>query len=177
MPLGNPAPIEDLEADVTAIMAVTDLIPNAGAMTSIAQDATVALNATVALDATVAKDATVALDATVAKEATLTDVQEEVEETEEHFHNIRRAAGLRVPQTATEWADFATLAPYVLTSGANVWGVWVQIFGADDTPVLAGKTHFDPQTIEFVAGSDNTPYRVQFAYGATTPGDALTANQ
>ena len=57
--------INDIETDVTGIKAVTDVIPDAGVMSSIAQDSTVAL------DATVAKSATVALDATVAKEATL----------------------------------------------------------------------------------------------------------
>lgn len=113
--LQNVADVASINADIADIKAVTDLLPDAGALTSIAQNATVALNATVA------KDATVALDSTVAKEATLSDVQEEVEETEQHFHNIQRIAGLRVPQTATLWADFATLTPYVLTSGANNW--------------------------------------------------------
>lgn len=64
--LQNVADVANVSTDVTDIKAVTDLLPDAGALTSIAQ------NATVALDATVAKAATVALDATVAKEATLT---------------------------------------------------------------------------------------------------------
>ena len=59
----------DTKADTAAIKAVTDLLPNGGALTSLAQDSTVAK------DATVAKAATVALDATVAKAAALTTAQ------------------------------------------------------------------------------------------------------
>lgn len=53
----------------------------------------------------------------------------------------------------------------------------VQIIGTGDTPILAGKTHFDPQEISFSSASDNTPYRVQMAYGTGTSAEALGANQ
>jgi len=64
-----------IAADVTAIKAVTDLLPNAGALTSLAQDATVAKEATVT-----AGFAAGAFDATVAKEATSTLIKTETDQ-------------------------------------------------------------------------------------------------
>lgn len=105
------------------------------------------------------------------------DNTEDIENTEHHFHNTERWFGLRVPQTATLWGDTATLAPYQLTSGDNTWGAWVQILGSGDTPTIAGRTLFDPHRLKFVAVSQNTAYRVQFAWGTGSAADALAAGQ
>jgi len=84
--------------------------------------------------------------------------------TEEHFHNRERWIGLRVPQTSTEWADYATLAPFVLTSGNNAWGAAAQLLGSADTPHFTGYKWFDFHRALVVANSQNTIYRLQFIW-------------
>jgi len=40
-----------------------------------------------------------------------------LEEHDDHFHNVERWFGKRAPQTANNWADHASLAPYRAISG------------------------------------------------------------
>lgn len=104
-------------ADITAIKAVTDVVPDAGAMTSIAQ------------------------------ESTLKDVEAEVEETERHLHNYERWIGPAAsPDGENHVADplgevggtpAGVVTSFTVTSGANkTWGTAVQIFGATDAAVV-----------------------------------------
>jgi len=104
-------------------------------------------------------------------------IADEIEEVEQHIHNITHTFGLRAIPTATLWGDLETLTPYELTSGLGAWGGWAQLIGAGDTPVRPGKTHYDPHRINYLAASEANIYRVQFAYGTTTPADALAAGQ
>lgn len=81
--IANESPVGlAFSGDITAIKAVTDLIPDAGAMTSIAQEATLGtpIDTDLATDINnvytdMAKDATVAKEATTAKESTLVTVK------------------------------------------------------------------------------------------------------
>jgi len=56
----------------------------------------------------------------------------ENEVVEVHLHHKTHWYGIRAPQTVTQWADGATMTPYVATSGNNTWsgaGNEAQLFG------------------------------------------------
>ena len=96
------------------------------------------------------------------------------EYTEEHFHNRERWIGLRVPQTATEWADYATLNPFILESGNNAWGAAEQLLGSADTPHFSGNRRFDFHRALVVANSANTIYRIQFIWSTVDAATGIT---
>jgi len=136
--------------DLALIEAVTTLIPDAGALTSIAQASVVG-----ALDdaGSLAKDVAtlVALARKGAKEAW---------ETEHHFHVRERWLGLA--GASEGWAPYAL----PVANGGN-FGAWTAVLDADDTPIIAGSTHYDPHRI-LIVDVPQTKERllVQFAWGA-----------
>ena len=135
--------------DIAAVKAVTDAIPDAGAMTSIAQ------------------------------EATLADVEEEVVEIDDHIHNVARAWGALGgggPDETNAILQTVT-SPFVAVSGNDTWGVAIPICGTADTPVHTGATHFDPHQVLVTDTDHATPYLLRFIYGAGTSGDAIAAEQ
>ena len=135
-------------ADVVAIMAVTDLIPDAGAMTSIAQ------------------------------ESTLEDVEAEVEEIEQHFHNVERWWGALADPDETNAIEANVDRPFAATSGNDAWGAAIPIKGSADNPILSGMTTFDPHRLIVTdLDDDTTPWRIRIIYGTGTSADAITAGQ
>jgi hypothetical protein len=106
----------------------------------------------------------------------LGDLIEAAVETEKHFHTKERWRGKLAVQTATNWAADTVSTPFVLTSGNNAFGTAVQILGTGDTPISAGTVKYDLHRIE-VADLNNaaTPYKIRFAWGATSYADAVTA--
>ena len=100
---------------------------------------------------------------------TLDDVLAEAVEIEHHLHNHEKWLGLAgTPDTEVHRADRITLnaAPFVLTSGDNDWGAWLQILGSTDTPVETGKTKFDFHEFLVVSHTDNnTVYQIQIVDG------------
>jgi len=143
----SPGDIIAIDTNVDAILAVTNALPDAGALTSIAQ------------------------------EATLDDVGTEVTEIDGHIHNVARAWGSNGAATETNAIAATVSVPFVAVSGNNTWGTAIPICGTGDNPVLAGMTHFDPHEVLVVDTDHATPYRMRLIYGSGTSGDAITAGQ
>jgi hypothetical protein len=97
-----------------------------------------------------------------------------------HVHNRERWRGVRVPQTATEWAADG-LTAFQAISGAGAYGAdpgdEAQVLGSADTPLIAGKTTFDLRQLFITDLSVATPYKLRLAWGTTTLADALAAGQ
>ena len=98
-----------------------------------------------------------------------------------HFHNRERWFGKLGVQTATDWADPASLTPFVAISGNGDFGTDLndeaQIFGSDDTPFMVGQILFDFRRISIIDVSNATPYVLRFIWGTGTMADAEAAGQ
>ncbi len=107
--------------------------------------------------------------------------QWELEEHDAHFHTRERWFGLLGSQTATAWADAASLTPYVAISGSGDYGSdaddEAQVLGSADTPVLTGVSKFDARRIFITAFSATTVYMCRIVWGTGTLADAITAGQ
>ena len=109
-------------ADVTAIKAVTDLIPDAGAMTSIAQEATLGTPAGASLAADIAS------------------VQSSLQVIDDHIHMSSKvyptlADGVTVTADVTAWTlgSFAVVVPAsTITSDFDIHHISVEALSAND---------------------------------------------
>jgi len=152
MPLNNP--VSDTSADVTAIKAVTDNLPNSGTLTDISDE-------TEKIDSL----------ATSGLSGTSNSLAYRVHETERHFHSYERWFGLAtVPNGEIHVADSindgTAVAPFVPDAGNDAWGSWTQILGSSDTPAISGSTHYDLHRIMVVAVENaNNVHFVQVAFG------------
>ncbi len=106
---------------------------------------------------------------------------QEVQYTEEHVHNRSRCFGKSGDQSGTDWAVEADLTPFRAISGNNDFGGDANdealLMGTSDTPVIPGKTKFDPGRIIVIATSSTTPWVLRLIYGSGTIGDAEAAGQ
>ena len=78
----------------------------------------------------------------------VTDIRQETVESEVHAHSHERWAGLAgTPSGEIHRMDGLLSAtspqPFQIDAGNNAWGAWVQVVGSADTPIQAGKTHFN----------------------------------
>lgn len=138
----------DLINRLLGIKDVTDVIPDAGAMTSIAQ------------------------------ESTLSDVGDEVEIVEEHFHTLERWWGAVAVPDETNAIDANVTRDFVAISGNDDWGTAIPILGTADDPTPNGQLLFDAHRIIFTDLDDETDlwrFRIVFGYG--TSGAAIAAGQ
>lgn len=89
--------------------------------------------------------------------------------------------GMRAPQTATQWGAQATLLPYVVTSGAGVFGPnpgdEALVIGSADTPIFAGHQGFAIDKFMVSVQSNVTPYILRFIWGTGTMANAEAAGQ
>lgn len=99
----------------------------------------------------------------------------ETTEVARHFHSRARWLGKKVDQSGDDWAS-DVLAPFVLVSGDNTWGVATKILGPDDTPIMAGCTKFDPRELLVTDVDHNTPYKIRFIYGKDVASDAVASD-
>lgn len=93
---------------------------------------------------------------------------QEVYEIEHHLHNREKWLGLAgTPAAETHRADRVggATAPFVLTSGDNTFGAWIQIMGSEDTPVESGKTLFDAHRLLVTGSNSVLPFVVQIVSG------------
>ncbi|MDD4874430.1 MAG: hypothetical protein PHE15_05615 [Dehalococcoidales bacterium] len=104
-----------------------------------------------------------------------TNAMSETTYTEDHLHNRERWIGIRAPQTATQWADYATLAPFVFISGNNTWGGATQILGSADTPYFTGNLKFDFHRGLITANTQNTVYRVRIIWDQVASAAGIAA--
>jgi hypothetical protein len=139
----------DLINRILGIKAVTDVIPDDGAMTSIAQ------------------------------EATLEDVEEDVEKAEHHEHNVERWWGAVAVPDETNAIESNVTRPFAATSGNDDWGAAIPIIGTADNPGITGlSTEFDVHELLITdLDDDTTPWKIRLIYGTGTSADAITAGQ
>ncbi len=102
---------------------------------------------------------------------------QEARGTEKHIHTRERWCGIAVPQTATVWADVASLVPYIAVTGAVVFGGAIQIIGTDDMPALTDHTRYDSHRILVTDMENVTPWIMRLIWGSGTVGDAEAAGQ
>ena len=101
-----------------------------------------------------------------------------VHEIERHLHS-----GARWFETAAVASGETHVADRIGTGGGafqidagnDDWGAWVQVLGSTDTPVKAGRTHFDPHQFIVEASERAATYFIQMGRGATGAA-ALTAD-
>ena len=149
-------------ADITAIKAVTDVIPDLGALTSISDE-------TDKIDGA----------ATDGLTGTANSLAYRVMELERHFHNRERWWGALAGPDETNAIEANVNRPFVAPSGDNTWGAAVPILGTADDPTPGdGDTKFDMHRV-LVTGldDDTTPWRLRLIWGTGTSGDAITAEQ
>ncbi len=100
---------------------------------------------------------------------------------DEHFHNRERWLGKLGVQTATDWAEEATLTPYQAISGAGVFGAdpddEALVLGTADTPVIAGMIRYDLHRIVINAASNANPFVLRIVHGTGTMAVAEGAGQ
>lgn len=92
-----------------------------------------------------------------------------VNEIERHFHNIERwFEAAATPSGETHVADRVCTGSgaFQVDAGNNDWGSWLQVFGSDDTPEIAGSVFYDFARIVFLDHERNsTRHCIQIAFG------------
>jgi len=115
---------------------------------------------------------------TVAQQSTLEEIEEEVEEIDQHSHNVERWWGAVAVPDETNAIDATVTVPFVAASGNDDWGTAIPICGTADVPVLANQTTFDPHRVLVTALDDQTdPWRLRIIWGTGTSADAISAGQ
>ena len=57
------------------------------------------------------------------------------------------------------------ISEFTLTAGNETWGPWIQILGADDTPIQVGKTKHDDHRVLVTDTTSTNPFIIQFITG------------
>jgi len=108
----------------------------------------------------------------------IAEILEEVEEIDQHVHNVERWWGAVAAPDETNAIEANVARPFAATSGNNTWGVAIPIKGTADNPVLSGMTEFDAHRLFITSLDDETdPWRIRIIWGTGTSGDAITAEQ
>lgn len=147
------APGETLTDDATAIKAVTDNLPNDGALTDISDE-------TEKIDSA----------ATDGLAGTSNSLAYRVHEVERHLHSYERwFETAAVPNGEVHVADAigGGSGAFQVDAGNDDWGSWLQVLGSSDTPAIAGSAKFDPHRIEISSAERNAVYFLQIAFGAS----------
>jgi hypothetical protein len=142
--------------DLSAIKAVTDNLPDSGALTSIS-------------------DETDKIDdvATSGLTGVSNSLAYRVHEIERHLHSgARWYETAAIPDGEDHVADRlgSGTGAFQIDADNDDWGSWLQILGADDTPADVGKVYFDPHLLVISASERAAIYFIQFARGDS--GDA-----
>lgn len=149
-------------SDITAIKAVTDVLPDAGVLSSISSE-------TDKIDGA----------ATDGLSGTSNSLAYRVMELERHFHNRERWWGAVAVPDETNAIEANVNRPFAATSGANTWGAAIPILGTADDPTPGdGDSKYDCHRIMVTdLDDDTTPWRIRIIWGSGTSGDAITAGQ
>ena len=134
-------------ADITAIKAVTDVIPDAGAMTSIAQ------------------------------ESTLEDVEEEVEEIDHHEHNVERWWGTTGADTETNAIAATLTPYSATSGNNTWGGAVPICGTADTPAHTGATHFDPHRLEIVSLDDETDPWRFRMIYGTGTSGEAITAGQ
>ena len=149
-------------ADITAIKAVTDVIPDAGVLSSIS-------------------DETDKIDGAASDglSGVANSLSYRIQEIERHFHNRERWWGAVGAPDETNAIEANVTRPFAAPSGADTWGAAVPICGTDDDPTPGdGDTKFDIHRLLITDLDDETDaWRIRVIWGTGTSGDAIAAGQ
>lgn len=149
-------------SDIAAIKAVTDLLPDSGALTSISDE-------TDKIDIAAA-DGLAGVDNSLGYM---------IKEIERHFHNRERWWGALAGPNETNAIESNVTRPFAATSGADTWGTAIPICGTADAPTpTPDDAKFDCHRVEVTdLDDDTTPWKIRIIWGSGTSGDAITAGQ
>ena len=97
-------------------------------------------------------------------------------EIEKHIHNMERWFGAAAsPSGEAHVADDDSMTPFVMTSGNDTFGAWLQILGSNDTPNRSRMERIDVHRLLITdVGSNREITRIQIAAGSSG-GSALAA--
>lgn len=146
--------------DIVAIKAVTDNLPDSGALTSISAE-------TDKIDSAASDGLAGAEDSTSYR----------AHEAERHAHSYERwFETAAAPNGEVHVADAigSGSGAFQLDAGNDDWGSWLQILGSSDTPAISGLTNYDLHRMSIEAVEREATYFVQVALGASGAA-ALTA--
>lgn len=138
-------------SDITEIKAVTDNLPDSGALTGISDE-------TDKIDG-VAVDGLAGVSNSLAYK---------VHEIERHFHSgARWFETAAVPDGEDHVADEIGTGggAFQMDAGNDTWGDWLQVLGADDTPTVEGKAYFDPHQFIVEDTERASTYFIQMTRG------------
>ena len=168
--------IDGETGDIAAIKAVTDALPDAGALTVPVADAATNVNWG---DVIGNKEDIASTTADVASlMALIRKTLEEALELARHVHGRNRWWGAVAVPDETNAIDANVNRPFAATSGANTWGAAIPICGTSDNPAPLGTdTKFDANEVLITDLDDDTsPWRLRFIWGMGNSADAITAN-
>lgn len=110
--------------------------------------------------------------------ATLNEILEEVEETDQHFHNLERWWGATADPTETNAIAATVTNDFTAMSGNDDWGAAIPILGTADDPTPNGQLIFDAhRVIATDLDADTTLWRFRIIYGYGTSAAAIIAGQ
>lgn len=105
-------------------------------------------------------------------------LKHEVDEIEQHNHNIERWWGAVAVPDETNAIEANVTRPFQATSGNDTWGTAIPICGAADNPVLTGQDEFDAHRLIVCDLDDETDlWRVRIIWGTGTSAAAISADQ
>lgn len=93
-----------------------------------------------------------------------------VAELDRHAHSYERFFELaNTPSGELHVADElgSGNGPFQLSCGSNVFGSWVQIFGSNDTPFIAGMALYDFHEVQIEEAQRADTYILQISFGET----------
>lgn len=166
-------------ADLAAVKAVTDVIPDAGVMSSISDETDKIDAVKTVTDAlpdagalTGINDETDKIDSAAADglAGVVDSLAYKVHEIEQHLHSYERwVETAATPNGEVHVADAigSGNGAFQVDAGNDDWGAWVQVLGSSDTPIIAGSAKHDVHRIEVSSAERNTVYFFQLAFGAS----------
>jgi hypothetical protein len=117
-------------------------------------------------------------DRVIDLQTTSDSIEDEVEEIDQHSHNVERWWGSNGAATETNAIAATVTAPFQATSGNDDWGTAVPICGTSDNPVLSSQTTFDAHRLLVTDLDDETdPWRIRIIWGTGTSAAAISADQ
>jgi len=153
--------IETATGDIAGIKAVTDVLPNAGALTTIS-------TAVAKIDSAAASGLS----------GTPGSLAYRIEKLEDKDFGWERWLGLAAaPSGEVHRADAigTTTAPFQIDAGNVTWGTWLQILGSSDTPRTGGNTRYGLRRVLLtVFERKNVTHFIQIGFG-TSGAAALSA--
>ena len=167
-----------LAGQMVAVKAVTDLLPDAGALTDLVADAATAAGTAADVTAIMAETDKIDGAATDGLLGTHNSLAYRVHELERHFHGRARRWGATAAPDETNAIDANVNRPFVAVSGNNTWGAAIPIIGTADVPVPSTENaYYDLHHVLIANVDDATAYRLRVIYGTGTSADAIAAEQ